>query len=84
MLFSNIDNETKMEILQENLFKYEKDVYENLIKLAINPESFDLAAFSKEDFIVDINDLGTLASVENLAKAIDAMAMINAEVSSLG
>jgi hypothetical protein len=83
MLFTNIDNETKMEILQSHIFIYEKDLYENLIKLAIDPESFDIDSFNKEELSIAEDDLAAMQQVRILQRAIDALTMINREISSL-
>jgi hypothetical protein len=83
MLFANIDNETKMEILQNHILIYEKDLYENLIKLAIDPESFDIDSFDKEELSIAEDDLAAMQQVRILEKAIDALTMINREISSL-
>jgi hypothetical protein len=83
MLFANIDNETKIEILQNHILIYEKDLYENLIKLAIDPESFDIDSFNKEELSIAEDDLAAMQQVRILEKAIDALTMINREISSL-
>jgi|688.fasta_scaffold467286_2 hypothetical protein len=83
MLFNNIDKNTKLEILEENIPDYEKDVYGLLIKLGINPATFDEDTFEEEDPSVDENDLTTVAFRKRLKEAIDALKIINEEISNL-
>jgi hypothetical protein len=83
MLFNNIDKNTKLEILEENIPDYEKDVYGLLIKLGINPATFDEDTFEEEDPSVDENDLATVAFRKRLKEAIDALKIINEEISNL-
>lgn len=83
MLFNNIDKNTKLEILEENIPDYEKDVYGLLIKLGINPATFDEDTFEEEDPSVDENDLTTVAFRKRLKEAIDALKIINEEILNL-
>jgi hypothetical protein len=83
MIFNNIDKSTKLEILQENIPKYEKDIYEILIKLGINPATFDEDNFEEEDPSVDETDLTTIDSRRRLKEAIDSLNMINEEIKNL-
>ena len=83
MIFNNIDKSTKLEILEENTPKYEKDIYEILIKLGIDPVAFDQDSFEEEDPSVDQNDLATIDSRRRLREAIDALNMINEEIKNL-
>ena len=45
MLFNNIDKNTKIEILEENIPKYEKNAFEILIQLGIEPAEFNEDTF---------------------------------------
>ncbi len=82
MIFNNIDKITKIEILEENIPKYEKDIYEILIKLAIDPTTFDEDTF-EEDSSIDPADLTTADLHQRLKVSIDALAMIQKEISIL-
>jgi|LakMenEpi03Aug12_release.lakeMendotaPanAssembly.Ray.scaffolds.fasta_scaffold02418_20 hypothetical protein len=82
MIFNNIDKITKIEILEENIPKYEKDIYEILIKLAIDPATFDEDTF-EEDSSIDPADLTTIDLHQRLKVSIDALAMIQKEISIL-
>lgn len=84
MIFNNIDNETKMEILQENLSVYEKEVYQNLIKLGIDPETFDPETFDKNDLAIDEVDVTSLYIAGSLEKNLKSLDMIRKEINSLG
>ena len=83
MLFNNIDKNTKLEILEENIPEYEKDIYGLLIKLGINPATFDEDSFVEEDPSVDENDLATIGFRKTLKEAVDALAVINQEIANL-
>jgi hypothetical protein len=52
MLFNNIDKSTKIEILEENIPKYEKNVNEILIQLGIEPMWFNEDTY-EEDILQD-------------------------------
>jgi hypothetical protein len=83
MIFNNINKSTKLEILEENTPKYEKDIYEILIKLAIDPATFDENSFEETDPSVDENDLTTVDMRKRLKQAIDGLAMLNQEIANL-
>lgn len=83
MLFNNMNKNAKLEILEENIPKYEKDIYELLIKLAINPATFNESSFVEEDPSVDENDLTTIGLRKRLKQAIDAINIINQEIENL-
>ena len=83
MLFNNMNKNAKLEILEENIPKYEKDIYELLIKLAINPATFNESSFVEEDPLVDENDLTTIGLRKRLKQAIDAISIINQEIENL-
>ena len=83
MLFNNMNKNAKLEILEENIPKYEKDIYELLIKLAINPATFNESSFVEEDPLVDENDLTTIGLRKRLRQAIDAISIINQEIENL-
>ena len=83
MLFNNIDKNVKLEILQENIPKHEKDIYEALIGLQIDPVTFDENSFEQEDPSVDPGDLSTIGARGQLKKSLDALNMIKQEIASL-
>ena len=83
MLFNNIDKSTKIEILEENIPKYEKDVYGLLVGLGINPVTFDQDSFEEEDPLADPNELGTKALRKRLKIALDALTLINKQILDL-
>jgi hypothetical protein len=83
MIFNNIEKSAKIEILQENILKYEKKVYTGLAELGINPDSFDESSFEVEDSSVDPIDLGTISSRQNLKKALDSLEILNNQMSLL-
>lgn len=83
MIFNNIDKNTKLEILEENIPEYEKNVYEILIKLGINPVTFNEDSFEEEDPSVDENDLTTIGLRKTLKQAVDAINIINQEIENL-
>ena len=83
MIFNNINKSTKLEILEENTPKYEKNIYEILIKLAIDPATFDENSFEETDPSVDENDLTTVDMRKRLRAAIDGLAMLNKEIANL-
>ena len=83
MLFNNMNKNAKLEILEENIPKYEKDIYELLIKLAINPATFNESSFVEEDPSVDENDLTTIGLRKRLKQATDAINIINQEIENL-
>ena len=78
-----MNKNAKLEILEENIPKYEKDIYELLIKLAINPATFNESSFVEEDPLVDENDLTTIGLRKRLKQAIDAISIINQEIENL-
>jgi hypothetical protein len=82
MIFNNINKSTKLEILEENTPTYEKEVYEVLIKLGIDPETFDESAF-EESTSLDPTDLSTIELHKRLRLGIDALAVIQKEISNL-
>lgn len=84
MIFNNIDKETKLEILQENLTHYEKDIYQNLIKLGIDPEEFDLNTFDRQSLDIDEQNASAVFTADLLDKDIKALNMIYKEIDSLG
>jgi len=83
MLFNNINKNTKLLILEENIPEYEKDIYEILIKLGINPATFDEDSFEEEDPSIDEGDLATVGFRKRLKLAIDALEIINQEIANL-
>jgi hypothetical protein len=83
MLFNNVDKSTKLEILQENIPKHEKDIYEALIVLEINPVTFDENSFEEEDPSIDLSDLRIVGARGRLKKGLDALNMIKQEIASL-
>lgn len=82
MIFNNIDKITKIEILEENIPEYEKDIYGILIKLGIDPATFDEDTF-EEDPSIDPADLTTIDLHQRLKVSIDALAMIQKEIANL-
>ena len=82
MIFNNIDKITKIEILEENIPEYEKDIYGILIKLGIDPATFDEGAY-EEDTSIDPTDLTTIDLHQRLKVSIDALAMIQKEIANL-
>lgn len=83
MLFNNIDKNTKLEILEENIPEYEKDVYSLLVKLGINPTTFNENTYEENDPSVDDNDLTTLDLRKRLKAAVDVLDLINQEIANL-
>ena len=83
MLFNNVDKSTKLEILQENIPKHEKDIYEALITLEIEPLSFDENSFQEEDPSVNPDDLRVVDARRRLKKSLDVLNMIKQEIASL-
>jgi hypothetical protein len=83
MIFNNIEKSAKIEILQENILKYEKKVYTGLAELGINPDSFDESLFEVEDSSVDPTDLRTISTRQNLKKALDSLENLNNQISLL-
>ena len=83
MLFNNIDKSTKIQILEENIPEYEKDIYGLLIKLGINPATFDEDSFVEEDPSADQNDLTTIGQRKSLKEAIDCLSIVNQEIANL-
>lgn len=83
MLFNNIDKNTKIEILEENIPKYEKNAFEILIQLGIEPAEFNEDTFEEEDPSVDENDLTTLDLRKRLKVSVDALAFIKKEIANL-
>jgi signal-transduction protein with cAMP-binding, CBS, and nucleotidyltransferase domain len=83
MLFNNIDKNTKLEILEENIPEYEKDVYSLLVKLGINPTTFNENTYEQNDPSVDVNDLTTLDLRKRLKAAVDVLDSINQEIANL-
>jgi hypothetical protein len=83
MLFNNIDKSTKIEILEENIPKYEKNVYEILIQLGIEPGSFNEETFEEADPSVQEDDLTALDLRKRLKVSIDALTFIKQEIANL-
>jgi len=83
MLFKNVDNDTKLQILKENLSKYEEDIYGQLLRLGVDPESFDSNNYSLEDIIKDATDIHRVNEFNLLKKMIDFLNALNKEISSL-
>jgi hypothetical protein len=83
MKFNSLDKETKKQIIEDNLLKYEKDVYELLIKLAIDPESFDEDLYDEDSFEVKEDDMTTKNLLSDLTKAINALNVLISELNSV-
>lgn len=83
MLFNNLDKNTKIEILEENIPKHEKKIYGFLAELAINPDSFDQDSFVVNEELIDPNDSATITVRENLKKALDALQSLRNQISLL-
>jgi len=81
MLFNNIDKSTKMEILLENLVLREKNVYLWIIKLGIDPSEFDPDTFEVEQ--AGLSDQAIIEERQHLKSAINALGIINAQISLL-
>lgn len=83
MLFNNVDKSTKIEIIQENIPKYEKKVYTLLVELGIDPDNFNNELFEVNDSSVDSGDLGLIDMRQNLKKTLDALEVLNNQILSL-
>jgi hypothetical protein len=83
MLFDNIDKNVKLQILEENIPKHEKDIYEALIGLEIDPVAFDENSFEEEDPSVDEGDIAVRDLRRRLRKSLDALGLIKQEIASL-
>jgi hypothetical protein len=83
MLFNNVDKNTKIEIIQENIPKYEKKVYTLLVELGIDPDNFNNELFEVNDSSVDSGDLALIDMRQNLKKALDALEILNNQILSL-
>lgn len=83
MKFNSLDKEIKKQIIEDNLLKYEKDVYELLIKLAIDPESFDADAYDENSFEVKEDDMTTKNLLSDLTKATSALNVLTTELNSI-
>jgi hypothetical protein len=80
MLFNNVDKSIKRQILEENYPKYEKDVYEILIKLALDPDEFDPSTFEVDDPSIKPDDQNRALLYQELGKALDSLNMINNQI----
>jgi hypothetical protein len=81
MIFNNINKETKMEILTENLLLREKNVYSWIIKLGIEPSQFDPDAFRVEQ--QGVSDEAVIQERQQLKNAIDILNVITGQISLL-
>lgn len=83
MLFNNVDKSKKIEILQQTIPKFEQDVYQILIELAIDPATFDEDNFEEIDPLTHEDDLSTIAFRNRLRQCLDALQFIKQEIASL-
>jgi len=83
MLFNNVPKSEKIQILEEVIPKYEKNVYHLLVQLAIDPITFDEDNFEEEDPLVNEDDFETKAFRNKLKKELDAIRLIKQEITSL-
>jgi len=82
MNFSSLDKNTKKQIIEDNLLQYEKDLYELLIKLAIDPESINLDTYDENSFEVKEDDMTRINLLQDLTKAVNALKLIMRELQS--
>ena len=83
MLFNNIETSKKIEILQQTIPKFEQDVYQVLLELAIDPATFDEDNFEEIDPSIDEGDAATIAFRARLKQALDAVQFIKQEIARL-
>lgn len=80
MSFNNLDKNKKIEILNISIKSNEHMLYESLLRLGIDPSSFDMDLF-------DPNTISITSSseefVKNLTKAISSLKFINKELNLL-
>jgi hypothetical protein len=83
MLFNNVDKSKKIEILLATIPKFERDVYQVLIELAIDPATFDEDNFEEIDPLISEDDLSAIASRRRLKQGLDSLQLIKQEIASL-
>jgi len=79
-MFENINKDKKLEILETAKPIHEVLLYESIVRLGIDPETFDMDSFegTEENY-----GLGNMEFCQNADKAIAALKMINREITSL-
>lgn len=83
MLFNNIETSKKIEILQQAIPKFEQDVYQILLELAIDPATFDEDNFEEIDPSIDEGDVAAISFHARLKKALDGLQFIKQEIARL-
>jgi hypothetical protein len=81
MPFDNLSNDKKREILNLSIKSSEHMLYESLLRLGLDPSSFDIDSFNIEDFNLNPSDE---EFVKNLEKSIRSINLIKQEKIILG
>jgi hypothetical protein len=80
VIFNNLNSEKKKELLELSRPFHEQVLYEALIRLGIDPLTFDPDSFDENDSSFPPN-LGEV--IENAAKAINSLKIIERELGSI-
>jgi hypothetical protein len=81
MPFDDLSNDKKREILNLSIKSSEHTLYESLLRLGLDPSSFDIDSFNIEDFNFNPSDE---EFVKNLEKSIRSINLIKQEIIILG
>lgn len=76
MNFSSLNKNVKKQIIEDNLLEYEKTLYELLIKLAIDPDSFDIDTYDENSYEVKEDDMTRKNLLSSLTKAVNDFGII--------
>jgi hypothetical protein len=80
MHFHNVTNEIKKTIVQEALVKYEKSVYELIIKLGLDPNTFESSSFDPEE---EGHPAHTISERIELKKSLISLETLNTELEAV-
>jgi hypothetical protein len=81
MSFNKLTKSKKRELLNMSIKSNEHLLYESLIKLGIDPSSFDIDSFDINEVEIDLT---SEEFVKNLIKSISSLKFINKEIELLG
>lgn len=76
MNFSSLNKNIKKQIIEDNLLEYERTLYELLIKLAIDPDSFEIDTYDENSYEVKEDDMTRKNLLSSLTKAVNDFGII--------
>jgi hypothetical protein len=81
MIFENISTEKKLETLNSAKVAHEEALYDSILRVGLDPDSFDPETFDKNDPTLPTNLSQILEDIE---RSINSINIINREILQIG